>query len=328
VNLLAALGAFAVSTLSMFVVIPLLHRAAVLDRPNHRSSHLHVTPRGGGISVLLGIMTGLAIGLAGHRLGFNIALIGLTLVVLVLGAVGLRDDIGRSSTLVRFVIQICLGAVMAIATLQGSHFALPVLIAVGVVGIIWLASYVNAFNFMDGINGISGVSAIAAGLWYASVGARRGDSFITISGLTLAGASLGFLPWNFPRARVFLGDVGSYGIGAMIAFLAWAVAIRYQSLPMALAPVVVYLADTAFTLGLRARRGEPLTEAHRDHVYQRLNRGGLSHTAVSGIVLAFTAAICVCARWLPTPAAVASTVALLCAYVALPLAVERSEFPQ
>jgi UDP-N-acetylmuramyl pentapeptide phosphotransferase/UDP-N-acetylglucosamine-1-phosphate transferase len=155
------------------------------------------------------------------------------------------------------------------------------------------------------------------------VGNRYGDDLLAVWGLILAAAAIGFLLWNLPRAHVFLGDVGSYGTGAIIGFMAWWVAIRYERPVTALAPLAIYLVDTAYTLFRRYRAGSSLLEAHREHVYQRLVAAGLSHVVGTGLVLAMTAAICAAVRWLPTVPAVFVAAAILAVYVATPAVATR-----
>lgn len=323
----AVAAAFLVSAASMVVVLPVLRRIGAIDNPNHRSSHTVVTPRGGGVALLLGIGCGLAVGsISGdHPLGPIDW--GLVTVVLVLGAVGLLDDVRGVSAMLRFSLQVACGVLMDVLVFEGSHRSIPALCAFGVVGVVWLAAYVNAFNFMDGINGISGVSAIVAGLWYAWVGARYGDSTVTVWSLLLTAAAIGFLFWNVPKAHVFLGDVGSYAIGAIIALLAWTVAIRYRQPVTALAPLAIYLVDTAYTLVRRYRAGSSLTEAHREHIYQRLVAHGVSHVVGTGVVLAFTASVCAAVRWLPTVPAVVVATLVLCTYLSSPTVVGRIKAP-
>jgi UDP-N-acetylmuramyl pentapeptide phosphotransferase/UDP-N-acetylglucosamine-1-phosphate transferase len=146
---------------------------------------------------------------------------------------------------------------------------------------VWVAAYVNAFNFMDGINGISGLTGLVSGVAYSLMGLEFGSGSAVIVGAALAGASLAFLPFNLPSAKVFLGDVGSYSLGFVIAALGWIVWSSGAPLALAIAPTAVYLADTGATLVRRYRRGAPLTEAHREHSYQRLTAGGRSHVAVA-----------------------------------------------
>jgi UDP-N-acetylmuramyl pentapeptide phosphotransferase/UDP-N-acetylglucosamine-1-phosphate transferase len=168
----------------------------------------------------------------------------------------------------------------------------PVLAVLAMVVALWLAGFVNAFNFMDGVNGISGVHALIGGVAYACLGQWRQDTFMVTAGLSVAVAACAFLPWNAFRARVFLGDVGSYSLGAALAVLAACAVLRGVPVEAAAGPVALYLADTAWTLQRRIRRGEHWLEPHRTHVYQRWCDLGWSHQEVSLLTAACTVLLC------------------------------------
>jgi UDP-N-acetylmuramyl pentapeptide phosphotransferase/UDP-N-acetylglucosamine-1-phosphate transferase len=157
--------------------------------------------------------------------------------------------------------------------------------------LIWLVAYVNAFNFMDGVNGISAAQAAVAGLAWMMIGLSQHVSSLAAAGAIAAGSAIGFVPFNFPRARVFLGDVGSYLLGGWIAATV-VIGLRAGLPPEAvIAPLGLYLADTANTVVRRVRRGEAWWEPHREHAYQRLVQQGRSHTTVTaaaGSVMALT----------------------------------------
>jgi UDP-N-acetylmuramyl pentapeptide phosphotransferase/UDP-N-acetylglucosamine-1-phosphate transferase len=155
--------------------------------------------------------------------------------------------------------------------------------------VLWLVAFVNAFNFMDGINGISVAQAGAAALvWWlvAEATAARG---LGEAAAVAGAAALGFLPLNFPRARVFLGDVGSYFLGAWLALVV-VVGIRSGiTVEAMVAPLSLYIADTALTLLRRVQHGARWAEPHRDHAYQQLVQLGWSHARVTVLVFALTA---------------------------------------
>jgi UDP-GlcNAc:undecaprenyl-phosphate GlcNAc-1-phosphate transferase len=143
---------------------------------------------------------------------------------------------------------------------------------------------VNAVNFMDGINGISAAYAVGGGVAYAFMGHVVGSTALQTLGLVVAAASLGFAPYNAPTAIVFLGDVGSYGLGAVLASLCLLSLVFGVPFEAALAPLAIYLADTGLTLARRIREGERLSSPHRRHTYQQLVAGGRPHGAVSASV--------------------------------------------
>jgi UDP-N-acetylmuramyl pentapeptide phosphotransferase/UDP-N-acetylglucosamine-1-phosphate transferase len=307
-------------------VLPLFRRWQVLDSPTTRSSHDVPTARGGGVAVLLAVLVALAVSdpLPGHSAELAIAGGGF-------GLLGLADDLWSLPALLRLVLQ----GLLALAPLPwlldglGGTAAWQVIFALGVW--FWLIACVNAVNFFDGINGITAVQAIVAGATWWFVGDESGVPLLALGGAVLAGAALGFLPYNFPRARMFLGDVGSYVLGAWIAVLV-VVALRAGISPVAaLGPMAITLADTATTIVQRARRGEPLLEAHRSHAYQRLVAVGWSHTITTTFVGAV--ALCCSAIGVATiDAGVAAQIlggvavlAIAACYVGLPAHLERRE---
>ena len=195
-----------------------------------------------------------------------------------------------------FPFTVKLGAQLAAALfavgsgLVVSELNLPLLGAVplgwlaGPATLVWILFATNAMNFIDGLNGLAaGVSAIAC-MVLAAIAAWAGGAFAYFAALLLLSGLLGFLPFNFPRARIFMGDVGSQFCGFVLAVLA-VVAARFQGveLPMLLVPMLLsgVLLDVAFTLVRRTLAGDRLTEAHRSHVYQVAHRSGLAAVRVT-----------------------------------------------
>lgn len=288
-TLLVVIGltALVLSLLLPFAVKPLLRRLGVIDIPNTRSSHSTVVLRGMGLAVSLAILVALVLSLATGLVAVDRSLI---LVILVLvaaaSALGWIEDFRGLSVRVRLATQLLIGAVgtAALATTidDSSYWWIPV-------GAIAVATYINAANFMDGINGISGMHGLVVGLFYAWAGVLADQLWLTVAGLVVAAAFAGFLPWNLGRGFVFLGDVGSYLLGASIAAIAVTGLLAGVYLEYLLSPVLIYLADTFTTFLRRARRGERLSTAHRQHVYQRLTDTGLSHVQVSVLVSVLSA---------------------------------------
>ncbi|MGV0111205.1 MraY family glycosyltransferase [Arthrobacter sp. CP30] len=288
-TLLVVIGliALVLSLLLPFAVRPLLRRLGVIDIPNTRSSHSTVVLRGMGLAVSLAILVALALSLATGLVAVDRSLI---LVILMLvaaaSALGWIEDFRGLSVRVRLATQLLIGAVgtAALATTidDSSYWWIPV-------GAVAVATYINAANFMDGINGISGMHGLVVGLFYAWAGVLSDQLWLTVAGLVVAAAFAGFLPWNLGRGFVFLGDVGSYLLGASIAAIAVTGLLAGVYLEYLLSPVLIYLADTFTTFLRRARRGERLSTAHRQHVYQRLTDTGLSHVQVSVLVSVLSA---------------------------------------
>ena len=255
------------------ILIHWLRQRELMDVPNQRSSHTEPTPRGGGLALMIAFGAGLLVAQVGAEGWLLFA------GCLVLSAIGLTDDFVGVDAKVRLLSLLLVGAV------AGPLLApqLPLVFAVLAMAL-WTAAYVNAFNFMDGINGISALSAGVAGAAYIGMGRSFDSASLVVLGAAILGAALSFLPFNLFKARVFLGDVGSYGLGFAIAGCAWIAWTAGTPLLLALSPTLVYLADTGATLLRRTRAHAPLLEAHREHTYQRLASAGRSHTQVAVLV--------------------------------------------
>jgi len=276
----AAIAA-AATWVTVAAALPWLRRRA-LDHPTDRSSHTVPTPRGGGIGVLAGLVVGCAVGgVLGHPPSWWVVLAASSL-----GVLGLTEDLRGLSIRVRLATQValCLGLVAGLAVTQSE----PLWVLVAAFGLVVL---VNAYNFMDGINGISSLSALVAGAWYAHLASTADAERLTVAAVALAGAAVGFLPWNLVRARAFLGDCGSYALGGAVGLLGLAVWLEGASAVAAVAPLLLYLADVGWTLAWRVGRREPWYEAHRQHVYQRL-ADAAGHLRASLAVAGLSAVLC------------------------------------
>lgn len=305
--------ALAAALLLTGLIVPVLRRGQLLDVPNERSSHSVPVPRGGGLAVMAAVALASA---AAALTGSEVLWVPL-LLALALAIVGLVDDRTSLPGAVRLVLQLIAGvATAAWAWATASPALATVLFAV--VAVVAVAGYVNAFNFMDGINGISALTAVVAGAWWCWIGIDNDlDGLVTL-GAVVAGAMLGFAPWNAPRARVFLGDVGSYGVGFLVVTGGvWAWANDVPAL-LCLAPLVVYIADTGWVLLKRAAGRRPLMQAHREHVYQQLVDAGWSHTASAALCAAASVVVCVALALLPLTVSLPAMAAVVLVYLVLP----------
>jgi UDP-GlcNAc:undecaprenyl-phosphate GlcNAc-1-phosphate transferase len=320
------LVALLVSALAAWPTVAVLARREVIDVPTGRSSHTAPVPRGGGLALLLGVAAGAAVSLLGDvRMSAwsrPLALVlALVLGTTALAALGFRDDLRAVPAGSRLAVQVLLGLVLTTAVAWASPVDHRVVFVLA--GTLWLAGFVNAYNFMDGINGIATVSAALSAGWFALLAGDAHDGLVLVPAAALGGAALGFLPWNAPRARVFLGDVGSYGVGGLIALLALLTAVREDDVWLGLAPTAMFLADTSWTLVRRAFRHEPLMRAHRSHVYQRLIDCGLSHVQSTAVVSGCTVVVLAATWVLPTAVAVVVAVVVAAGYLMLPEALGR-----
>jgi UDP-GlcNAc:undecaprenyl-phosphate/decaprenyl-phosphate GlcNAc-1-phosphate transferase len=270
------------------VTIALLRRLAVLDVPGRRSSHSVPTPRGGGAPIAVGLVAAALLAPGSDR-----SREALAVAVALFGLLGLLDDLRGLPALTRLALQAVGAAAVAGLLVSGqlaAGRALPAAAALTVA--VWLVGFVNAFNFMDGVNGISGAHALIGGVTYACLAGWRRDGFGVAAGLALACGAAAFLPWNAGRARVFLGDVGSYSIGAALAVLAARLVLNGAPPEAVAGPVALYLTDVAWTLQRRIRNGERWLDGHRTHVYQRWCDAGWSHQEVTVLTSALTVLLC------------------------------------
>jgi Fuc2NAc and GlcNAc transferase len=261
-------------------------RRDILDRPNTRSSHSTATPRGGGLAIVSVALTFMAAGVNFEVIQERDALT-LGLGLLVLGTAGWADDRRGLRPSARLAVQLgvacwtvfMLGGLPAVRVGASSVAFGPVGYVLASLGIVWS---INLFNFMDGIDGLAGSQAVLIfGTGAVLLCLRGNQSLGSIAGV-LAGASAGFLAWNWPPAKIFMGDAGSGALGYAIAGLALSSESEH-SVPLVAFGIMggVFIADATVTLLRRLHRGERLTVAHRNHAYQRLSRAWESHRSVS-----------------------------------------------
>lgn len=271
-------------------------RVGILDIPNARSSHTHVTPRGGGLAIAILFLGGVGvltyIGVASSRVG--IALFGGGLMV---SCAGWIDDRLSLSAGIRAGIHV-IAAIWALLWLGG----LPQLRvgfaiipfgalgwALGVLGIVWLT---NLYNFMDGIDGLAGAEAVSVGVVLGALEMVAGAQGLAMLAWLLASVSAGFLFWNWPPAKIFMGDVSSGLMGFTLGVLATA-SENDHALPLLVWFLLlgVFLVDATATLLRRIRRGERWYEPHRAHAYQLAVQGGYTHKQVTLAVLGMNAGL-------------------------------------
>jgi UDP-GlcNAc:undecaprenyl-phosphate GlcNAc-1-phosphate transferase len=280
------------------VAVRVMIAVRLLDHPNHRSAHVSPTPKGGGVGIVLAFLVGVVVlyrYAAFSRLAdpYFLGIIGASTAM---AAVALLDDLLDWPFTVKLAAQV-VAALVAVGTgLYLRDYRVPYVggFYVGWVGLpltlMWILFTTNAMNFIDGLNGLSGGVALVTACFLAGISAAHGGWFAYFASLLLAAGLIGFLPFNFPRARIFMGDVGSQFCGFVLAMLAVVVSrfepneLSFLIVPMLLSGV---LYDVAFTLARRAWFRERLTEAHRGHLYQVAARSGIPAPAVTGIHVAF-----------------------------------------
>lgn len=267
-------AALALGASGAFLMARFAFAWGLVDRPNERSSHTLPTPRGGGVGILL------AIPAAGGWLGIHPAVWGSALVT---GLLSFFDDRLGLAPRTRFMIQAAGAGACLLFAVPLPDLPWPLRLALYAFGLVYLTGTANFFNFMDGINGIAG---IAGSLAFAAL-----SGYAWLNGLpaaevafnaAVAAACLGFLPFNFPLARVFMGDVGSVTLGFLFAAQAFRYAGGFVELLLLSGFLFLFYIDALTTLFIRWRAGERLSQAHRRHLYQIcVNQLGLAHWPVS-----------------------------------------------
>lgn len=320
----AALLTTAVALLAPAVLRPVLERSGVVDVPNGRSLHERPTLRGGGLASLLAVAAGAVLAAVTLPASSVPTFVAIVVAAVGMGLIGAAEDVIGLNVGVRAAAQLAVGGGFCIALI--SQFGVSW--AWAPVGALLFAANVNFTNFMDGVNGISSLHGLVTGGAFAALGLIVDLPWLVAAGIILAAAFAMFLPWNLLPPGMFLGDVGSYLLGAGTAALALACLAAGVPPLASLAPLALYWSDTVITLCRRALRREPVLQAHRSHTFQRLTTRGFSHLAVSALVAGLTAlaaalGLLSAAAYLPATVA-AVGVALIClAYLALPRLLER-----
>ena len=295
--LLFGFAAYGLSLLLTERSIALAHRGGLLAHPNERSSHTEPTPRVGGIGMIVPVLLLFAayqllaepIQRMQHFTDFDrvpwVPFAGFMVSVALAFALGLWDDRGNPPALVKLAGQFLIAAIPPAAGLVVREITIPYAgtialpFAVGAaIAFVWIVGLMNAVNFMDGIDGLAGRFAQAFALALLVIGINRSwCQEFAVLGAVLYGSAAGFLRWNLPRAKTFLGDCGSQPLGALAA---GAVLLLINNdlhfTPPVFDPflggvilISPFLFDAAYTLVRRTLRGENLLRAHREHLYQR-----------------------------------------------------------
>jgi len=304
VYLLAFAGGFFITLASLPFWRSVCLRADLVDDPGHRKIHDSPVPLAGGPAVLTGLLIALALGAMAVKLGvfgshtadlqYGLRKRFLELSAIAFGALGMTalgawDDKHELRPAVKFSGQLCFALLVAASGARVTLFVHSLVFSYAIT-VLWILIVINAFNFMDNMNGLcAGLGAISA-LCFGIITATAQQYLVALIALVCAGALLGFLPYNFPRATAFLGDSGSHLIGYLLAVVAILPHFYSQKHPQALA-VLKPLLVLAVPLGgrrrvvlLRWRLGRPFYVGDNNHLSHRLTRRGLSRTQAVALI--------------------------------------------
>jgi UDP-GlcNAc:undecaprenyl-phosphate/decaprenyl-phosphate GlcNAc-1-phosphate transferase len=299
--------AFAVTlALLSAAVVRAMIAVRVLDRPNARKVHTRATPKGGGVGIVAAFLVGIAVlyQFAAFARLADPYFVGVIEASVAIAIVAFLDDLFDWKFTVKLAAQVLAALVAVGSGLYVADYRIPYIGALPAgwlaapATVLWLLFATNAMNFIDGLNGLAAGVALIASAFLAAIAAWQGGWFAYFAALLLAAGLAGFLPFNFPRARIFMGDVGSQFCGFILAVLA-VVAGRFDNVELSFLIVPMLLSgvlfDVAFTLVRRAFAGERLTEPHRGHLYQVAQRTGLSPVTVTLVHWGFAGFGGVCA---------------------------------
>jgi UDP-N-acetylmuramyl pentapeptide phosphotransferase/UDP-N-acetylglucosamine-1-phosphate transferase len=285
-GLLAALAAFSAAGTWLSRRYALKRR--LMDAPGERRSHAVATPRGGGVAIVVAVLAVCASAAAlwpQHGLAIAAFAAGLVLVA----GIGWWDDHRPLSAALRLLVHAVAASLLAglVYQLHENYW---------LAALTWLItiSLINIWNFMDGINGLATSQAMLVALGFAGLlpAPLRWPCWVLIAACT------GFLPFNYPRARIFLGDVGSGALGYLVAALFALCTVATECTPwLLLIPISAFAIDAGFTLLSRMLAGEPWWQAHAQHVYQRWVQTGRSHMFVT-LAYALFSIVAITIAWL------------------------------
>jgi Fuc2NAc and GlcNAc transferase len=262
----------------------------ILDNPNERSSHTIPTPRGGGMAIVVTYLSVLIILLS---LDYFSITTGLTLIGAGLGiaVLGFLDDHGHINSMIRLLIHFIIAGSIVFAlggfsetVLFNGHVSLGWF--ANIIAILFLVWLLNLYNFMDGINGIASIEAITTVFSIGIIYWGLNTELMYQPLLLLAASVFGFMLWNFPKAKIFMGDAGSGFLGLILGIFAL-IALKYSA-ALFCAWIIclgVFIVDATFTLIRRVFNGHKMYDAHRTHAYQYASRKYQSHTVVTISVL-------------------------------------------
>lgn len=283
----AAVLAFGVTAAVTMAVLWASRHWRLVDVPNERSAHSSPTPTLGGVGISAGLAAGL---LAAPVPGAWVRALLVALVILLVSAV---DDLGRPLSVVhKLLLQLAAAVSWVILApaisiqLTGEWVLTPGPIT-AVLTVLWLLWLMNVFNFMDGIDGLTVTQTAAMSLGLAMLLVTTDSPLLWVPVVVIA-ACLGFLLFNAPPARIFMGDVGSLSLGFVLGTMTLAAAGKGIPLWLSSLPLTAYVVDTSYTVVRRRLRGENVLRAHKEHLYQRLVQAGWSHLRVDVIALAVT----------------------------------------
>ncbi len=272
----------------------LMMRFGPIDHPNERKGHPVPTPKCGGVGIAVAFLVGIVVL---YRFAEFARLAdpyfrGVILAAMLIAVVSFLDDIYDWPFVVKLIAQLAAAAAAVGSGLALERPRIPYIgpVAIGWLGpaatLFWIVFATNAMNFIDGLDGLAGGVALIACCFFSGIAAAQGAWFAYFAALLLAAGLIGFLPFNLPPARIFMGDVGAQFCGFVLAVLG-VVAARFETVELSFMMVPMLLAgplsDVAFTLARRMIAGLPVTRPHRGFLFQLAQRSGMPDLAIAAV---------------------------------------------
>lgn len=294
---------FTVTIIFVGLLTPLVRKFAIskqiLDLPNsNHKTHQHAVPYLGGVAIALGIISVTYAALITKGSSTNNFLLATSLIgpAIALGLVGLWDDIRNLLPLPRFIGQSLTGLLVSVLLILGDNVAnlTSLTLLDFLITIFWVVGICNSINFFDNLDGGAAGTVAISSLFLTYLTLQSGQSFIAALAIVIAGATIGFLIWNRPPARIYMGDAGALFLGVLIATLSIRLNPATESTLASLAVPILLLGipilDTGVAVLSRVRRGISPFQGGTDHLSHRLIRLGLSRK-VSVVVLWFLSVV-------------------------------------
>tara|TARA_A100001037_G_scaffold296082_1_gene316099 strand:- start:842 stop:1813 length:972 start_codon:yes stop_codon:yes gene_type:complete len=279
VSYLPLIAGFVTAILATRLLVSIAPRLGFVDVPNERSMHVLPVPTIGGMGLLFGVWVALMLYPFLDRplaLSLGVFLSGVVLSVLVI------DERHALPWRTKLLVQVAATVTLLVVTRD----VYPSLFAAVPLAILLYTQ--NLYNFLDGLDGLSGlVGCMAGAIGFSLFSAVDGD--LAALSLIAGAASLGFVIWNVPPARIFMGDVGAHYLGLIFGWIALVGTRHGIPVYIGLLPIGAFMFDGTYTLIRRLTRGDNVTQAHRYHLYQRLHRSGCSAVAVDSLYVLWTA---------------------------------------
>ncbi|MFA4915885.1 MAG: MraY family glycosyltransferase [Syntrophales bacterium] len=270
----------------------MIRHIRIMDIPNGRSSHNMPTPTCGGLSIVATFLVGVVLifFLADNITILKWHFLGFAFSALLIAGISFYDDVEDKPYIIKLTTQFVAVLIILLFGIVIDKVTLPYLGIVQLgwlsypISFIWIVGATNTFNFMDGLDGLAAGTAVIVSAFFGAITFSQGNIFVCIICLILFAGSLGFLTYNFPPARIFMGDVGSTFLGFVFAVLAIIAGhYDYSHISFFVMPLLLFnfIYDTFFTFVRRLLRRERVMDAHRTHLYQIFQRIGYSHRTVS-----------------------------------------------